>query len=46
MKNDTFGSCTRDLEAFYQTCAFMFPEGRTFMSYVQFSQAAKYFLKD
>ena len=43
--DDALGDCTRDLEAFSQKCALMFPEGRIFMSYVQFSQAAQHFLE-
>ena len=39
------GDCTRDLEAFSRKCEALFPEGRTFMSYVQFVQAAKHFLE-
>ena len=43
--NDALGDCTRYLETFSRKCALMFPEGRTFMSYVQFTQAAKHFLE-
>ena len=43
--NDALGDCTRDLEAFSRKCALMFPKGRIFMSYVQFTQAAKHFLE-
>ena len=43
--NTVLGDCTRDLEAFSRKCAALFPVGRTFMSYVQFVQAAKHFLE-